>query len=86
MNFILLTGRVRCPKVRVWCEYVQWTAENKQSDYELSVLARACRMAGSPSWAPKNPTVFHLSFWETFSCFDYPLDPSFTVFCFATHI
>ena len=54
-NFILLTGQVCCPKVRVWCEYVQWTVENKQSDDELSVLARACRMAASPRFPHHGP-------------------------------
>lgn len=47
--------------VRVWCEYVQWTAENKQSDDELSVLARACyALAGD---AKHQNDIRHLRLW-----------------------
>lgn len=47
--------------VRVWCEYVQWTAENKQSDDKLSVLARACyALAGD---AKHQNDIRHLRLW-----------------------
>eukprot|EP00435_Cladocopium_sp_Y103_P003377 s2576_g1.t1 len=47
--------------VRVWCEYVQWTAENKRSDDELSVLARACYALAGDSKHQND--IRHLRLW-----------------------
>lgn len=47
--------------VVAWCEYVQWTAQNRHSDDEMKVLARACfALAGDDK---HKDDIRHLRLW-----------------------